>query len=72
MQGLLERARFPLDKRPLQLHNLNLALVALHSAGIHAKVCLVVHITCNVARCTSPVSELVGTMLAMTGQSLQE
>ena len=37
-QGLLQAARFPLDKRPLQLHNLNLALTALHGAGIDAKV----------------------------------
>ncbi len=38
-QGLLQAARFPLDKRPLQLHNLNLALAALQKAGIDAKVC---------------------------------
>ena len=38
-QGLLQAARFPLDKRPLQLHNLNLALAALRKAGIDAKVC---------------------------------
>ena len=38
VQGLLQAARFPLDKRPLQIHNINLALTALHQAGIDAQV----------------------------------
>lgn len=60
VRGLLERTRFPLDKRPLQLHNLNLALVALHKAGIQAKVCLMSAKSLLSARCVPSVPCRVG------------
>ena len=36
--GLVAGARFPLDKRPLQVFNLNLALAAAQDAGIDLMV----------------------------------
>jgi len=33
-EGLLHQARFPCDRRPMQLHNTALALTALQKAGV--------------------------------------